>query len=164
MSNISTIETVTVKGLTLPPKLVSLVESKRWRGRVSNLAEIAPSMDALIDLCPTYEMMESESDLLTGLVERGHAPYLAILRTYLGSKHDQHDDLPWLDEEKSVFVAVGDYGDDTGFALDYRLDADNPRVVLGFWGGQGKQRQIAWQEVASNFNQFLDMLTVPGGL
>ena len=77
-------------------------------------------------------------------------------RTYLSSKYaPNHADLPWLDEEKSLFIAIGDYGDDTGFALDYRPNPDRPRVVGGFWEGDyPKSWAIVWKRIADSFDEF----------
>jgi hypothetical protein len=65
-------------------------------------------------------------------------------------------ELPWLDADRSFFVAVNRWPvDDVRIALDYRTDALDPRVVASDWGtGQA----CIWREVAPAFSGFVRLL------
>lgn len=117
------------------------------------LARIAPGMDARIELCSSLEFMARESRGSLGATGRSRDERF---RVYRGSTEPAALPLPWLDEEQALFIAVGDYGDDTGFALDYRADPENPRVVGGFWEGQF--RAMRWIVVAASFAEFATAL------
>jgi hypothetical protein len=114
----------TLKGLVLPDRLVELVEAGQWCGWLepATLERIAPGRDLRIELCPSFEMMVRNSQFLGDMNMSRHRRWWRSrrtsddqFRTYLSSKYaPDHADLPWLDEEKSLFIAVGDYGDDTG--------------------------------------------------
>jgi hypothetical protein len=156
---------VTLKGLVLPDRLVELVETGQWRGWLepATLERIAPGRDLRIELCSSFEMMVRNSQFL-GHINTSHPrrwwhPRRTSddqFRTYLSSNYaPNRADLPWLDEEKSLFIAIGDYGDDTGFALDYRPNPDRPRVVGGFWeGDHPKSWAIVWKRIADSFDEF----------
>jgi hypothetical protein len=62
-------------------------------------------------------------------------------------------ELPWLDPELAVLIAVNrDPGDDIAVALDYRSDAVEPRVVASdFWTDP---RHCSWRLVTPTFTGF----------
>ena len=143
-----------LKGLLVPEHLVRLVETGQWRGWLSaeTLARIAPGMDARIELCESFDDMASNS----GMPRRLGRDYVELFHVYLGSQTPAKP-LPWMDEEQSLFIAVGDYGDDTGFALDYRANAECPRVVGGFWE-RLPHLACQWKVVANSFDAFAHVL------
>jgi hypothetical protein len=102
-------------------------------------------MDARIELCDSFDRMLKVSHWW---------PANEQLRIYLGSQKPAPLPLPWLDQEQRLFIAVGDYGDDTGFALDYRGSPEHPRVVGGFWEGKSPDHARLWKIVANSFDEF----------
>jgi hypothetical protein len=66
-------------------------------------------------------------------------------------------ELPWLDVEHAILVAVCRYaGDDTAIALDYRTDPADPRVVgSDIWT---IRHQYRWRTIASTFSAFAEAL------
>jgi hypothetical protein len=61
-------------------------------------------------------------------------------------------DLPWLDVDQAVLIAINEYaGDDVAIALDYRTDTANPRVVASDWTGS----RCSWQVVTPSFADLL---------
>jgi hypothetical protein len=76
-----------------------------------------------------------------------------VFHTARGSESAQAATLPWLDAEKTVFIAVNRHiGDDVAIALDYRTDADDPRVVASEW--QSGAGGCLWRPVTATFTQF----------
>jgi hypothetical protein len=69
-------------------------------------------------------------------------------------------ELPWLDVERAVFIAVNRHiGDDLGIALDYRTGTDDPRVAASDWSsGDG----CLWREVTPRFSEFVERLGLDG--
>ena len=71
-------------------------------------------------------------------------------------------DLPWLDVEQAINIAVNRRpGDDVAIALDYRTGPSDPRVVgSDAWTSQHETGQIqyVWREVAPAFSVFAEAL------
>ncbi|WP_162907537.1 hypothetical protein [Allorhizocola rhizosphaerae] len=76
-----------------------------------------------------------------------------LFRTVRGSAHGEAVELPWLDIERAVLIAVNRVpGDDVAIALDYRQDHGKPRVVASdFWTDP---KQCSWRLVAPSFTAF----------
>jgi hypothetical protein len=142
-----------VDGLVLPRLLVGLIRQGRWRHPGDEaLRELIPFLREPIDFTDSH----FESPLY--LAELDCAEFCRIAR---GSQRPEASDLPWLDAEKAVFVAINRYpGDDLAIALDYRTDADDPRVVAGDW--QRGRGGCLWREVAATFSAFVAALGLTG--
>jgi hypothetical protein len=142
-----------VNGWPLPELLVALIRDGHWvHPGDALLRELIPFMVDPVVFLSTPEAMARESS--------GHLaddPRLsAVFHIVHGSRVVGPVELPWLDVDRSFFVAVNRWpGDDVGIALDYRTDALDPRVVASDWGtGQA----CIWREVAPAFSGFVRLL------
>jgi hypothetical protein len=148
----------TVRGLRLPARLVSLLEIGLWRD---------PSESALRDLVPWFEdplcfltsidSMRRENRSLDFLTD--DEDYSLLFRQRRGSREVNPIDLPWLDVEQAVLVAVNrNAGDDVALALDYRTDSSDPRVVgSDFWTDPS---QCSWRIVTPTLSEFVTSLSL----
>ena len=82
-----------------------------------------------------------------------------LFRETRGSTADGPVDLPWLDAERAVLIAVNRRpGDDVAVALDYRTDPTDPRIVASdFWTNP---KQCTWRMVSPTFSQLVDQLGI----
>jgi hypothetical protein len=142
-----------VNGWPLPELLVALIRDGHWiHPGDALLRELIPFMVDPVVFLSTPEAMACESG--------GHLADdprdSAVFHIVRGSRVVGPVELPWLDADRSIFVAVNRWpGDDVGIALDYRTDALDPRVVASDWGsGQG----CVWREVAPTFSTFVRLL------
>ncbi|QKW17646.1 hypothetical protein HUT16_05485 [Kitasatospora sp. NA04385] len=144
-------EHLTVRGLALPAQFVSLLAQGRWRHPGSaTIAGVIPWFeDPLVFLGSTAEM-ERESRSMDMFADD---PSYAFFREVRGSALDTPVELPWLDVEQAVLIAVNRMpGDDVALALDYRTDPLDPRVVgSDFWTNP---RLCNWRVVAPAFSVF----------
>jgi hypothetical protein len=142
-----------VNGLPLPPLLGSLMAAGRW---------VHPGDAAIRELVP---FLQGPVDFL-GIESMGRAfcwsmaddpKYSAVFRVVRGSKSAKPVELPWLDADKAVFIAVNRIpGDDLGIALDYRTSAKDPRVVACEW--LGGPAGCVWHQVSGTFTEFAQAL------
>jgi hypothetical protein len=144
----------TIRGHALPAQLTSLLDCGLWRhpGDAA-MAELIPWFeDPLVFL--TSSEMESESHSMDMFADD---PSYAFFRETRGSRTDAPVELPWLDVELSVLIAVNRRpGDDVALALDYRTDPSDPRVVgSDFWTNP---RLCQWRIVAPSFSAFATSL------
>ncbi|GAA4986330.1 hypothetical protein GCM10023205_66130 [Yinghuangia aomiensis] len=137
-----------VRGLALPDRLMALIDSGRWRhpGDVV-LAEVIPWFASPLDFLSTPEAMEWESGSMDVLADNTY------FREARGSTAPVPLELPWLDVEQAVLIAVNRIpGDDVALALDYRSDPADPCVVgTDFWTDP---RVCQWRLVAPAFPAF----------
>jgi hypothetical protein len=142
-----------VNGLPLPPRLVSMIATGRWRHPGDDvLKALIPYLDGPLDFLPIVSMRRESR--FTFLENPGDSASFRILR---GSKTGIPVELPWLDADKAVFIAVCRFsGDDLAIALDYRTRLDDPWVLAGEWlpGPAG----CIWREVADTFSEFARLL------
>lgn len=143
-----------VKGLPLPPLLLHLLRSGAWKhpGDVV-LAQVIPCLREPVIFLASIDEVRRESN--NSLAEQPDSA--AFFRMALGSRRSAPVELPWLDAELAVFVAVNrELGDDLGVALDYRTSRDEPRVVASdWWTGE---RGCCWRVVAPTFSAFVARL------
>jgi hypothetical protein len=141
---------LTVNGLLMPELLAALIRDGHWvhPGDV-RLREMIPFLVDPVDFLRTPEAMTSESG-----GQLADDPRLsAVFHVVRGSRLVEPVELPWLDVDRSFFVAVNRWpGDDVGIALDYRTDVLDPRVVSSDWGSG---RACVWREVAPTFSGFV---------
>lgn len=142
-----------VNGWPLPELLVELMRDGRWvHPGDARLREVIPFLVDPVVFLNTLEAMTFES--------RGHLaddPQSSdVFHEVRRSRVPEPVELPWLDADRAVFVAINRWpGDDVGIAMDYRTDAGDPRVVASDWGsGQG----CVWREVAPTFSSFVRLL------
>ena len=158
---------LTVRGLALPPLLVSLLGSGRWRHPGDDvLSMVVPWFEDPLDFLRGPREMRRESWFLyeDGSADdpRGSALFHVVRGSVAGP-----GDLPWLDVEQAFNIAVNRRpGDDVAIALDYRTDPSDPRVVgSDAWTGQQQtgRLQYAWREVAPAFSVFAEALGLLAG-
>jgi hypothetical protein len=146
----------TVRGLRLPDALVSLLRAGLWRDpSEAALREVMPWFEDPLSFLPNVEQIRRESRSLDLFADDERLS--EIFRERRGSTAQHPVELPWLDPEQAVLVAVNRHaGDDVAVALDYRSGAADPRVVASdFWTDQ---KQCAWRVVAPSFTQFATRL------
>ncbi|QNP67951.1 hypothetical protein [Streptomyces genisteinicus] len=151
----------TVRGLALPTLLTSLMEHGLWRhpGDAA-MAEVIPWFEDPLGFLPDPEQMEWQSRSMDMFADD---PLCAFFREARGSKAAGPLELPWLDVEQAVLIAVNrNPGDDVALALDYRTDPADPRVVgSDFWTDP---RLCQWRVVAPDFSAFAASLGLDVGL
>lgn len=152
-------EDVRVRGLVLPDLLVELLETGRWRHPGDDvLREIMPWFEDPLDFLVDHDQMRRETGALDVL--SANEALARLFRLRRGGEHAAPVELPWLDVEAAVLIAVNRYaGDDVAIALDYRTGASDPRVVASdlFTDPRG----CAWRTVAPAFSAFVAALGPP---
>ncbi|MEO1145780.1 MAG: hypothetical protein AAFY26_09290 [Cyanobacteria bacterium J06638_22] len=138
--------------LRLPQLLDELIRTGRWihpGDRV--MATVVPFITDPLDLLSNRKAMERESGPLMPPSETESINF----HEYRGSFHADRP-LPWIDVEKTLFIAVNRrIGDDVGIALDYRDDPDEPSVIGGDWhSGDG----LCYRLITHTFHQFAEAL------
>jgi hypothetical protein len=95
----------------------------------------------------------------------GNPQSARMFHVYSGTNANGPADLPWLDVENALVIGGGaDYGDDTWIALDVRLSAVTPRVVLSqfhHFGREGKRTapsHMTWNTLSPDIESFLSIL------
>ncbi|MDC0666470.1 hypothetical protein [Nannocystis radixulma] len=118
-----------------------------------------PSLREPVDFLVSVETMRRESG--TSLAEDPRTS--RFFRMVLGSMQPTPVELPWLDAELAVFVAVNrEPGADLGIALDYRTSREDPRVVASDWWSE--PGGCCWRVAAPTFSAFaaqLGLCSVP---
>ena len=146
-----------VNGMPMPGLMVALIRDRRWvHPGDAQLRRLIPFLVDPVDFLTTPEQMAATS--IARLADDPHSS--AIYHLVHGSRLAEAVELPWLDVERSFFVAVNRRsGDDVGIALDFRTNVVDPRVVANDWGtGQC----CLWREVAPTFSGFVRLLGVSG--
>lgn len=145
-----------VRGLALPGLLVELMARGRWRhpGDAA-LRVIVPWLEEPLDFLTGVTEIRSESRSLDLLTD--DAATARMFRQVRGSALGEPVELPWLDVELAVLIAVNRVpGADLAIALDYRTRAEDPRLVASdFWTDP---RRCAWRTVTPSFSEFAAVL------
>ncbi|MET9593856.1 hypothetical protein ABZY45_23450 [Streptomyces sp. NPDC006516] len=145
----------TVRGLALPTRLMSLIERGLWRHPGdAEMMEIIPWFEDELDFISGPERMERESRSMDMFADDPHSDFFREAR---GTRAAAPLELPWLDVEQAVLIAVNRIpGHDCGLALDYRTDPSDPRVVgSDFWSDPVL---CEWRVVAPTFSAFATSL------
>ncbi len=143
-------ELLSIKGLPLPALLLRLLESGAWRhpGDVV-IARAIPFLQETVDFLTSIEVMRRESGM-----QFADDPAYAYFHLVRGATRPTPVELPWLDVELSVLVAVNrELGADIGVAFDYRTSRSDPRVVVSDWWSV--PLQCYWREAAPTFSAFV---------
>ena len=138
--------------LPLPSFLVQLIETGRWKHPGDEVLRVkVPFVRDPLVFLESKESMLLNSGPLMGKSDSENE----LFSEYRGSAHKERD-LPWIDVEKSIFIAVNKIpGDDVGIALDYRPGIQCPRVVCGDWhSGNG----CVYHEIAPSIEAFAENL------
>ncbi|MFI6897537.1 hypothetical protein ACIBM4_25830, partial [Streptomyces sp. NPDC050256] len=115
-----------VRGLALPALLTSLVDRDLWRDPGDAvLAKAIPWFKDPLRLVSNPEQMAYASQSMDMFADDPHS---AFFRQARGSRSVAPLELPWLDVERAVLIAITRRpGDDGALALDYRSDPSDPR-------------------------------------
>ncbi|WP_405696444.1 hypothetical protein [Streptomyces sp. NBC_01185] len=141
----------TVRGLALPAPLTSLLDRELWRHPGDAvLAEVIPWFKDPLSFVSDPGQMAYASRSMDMFADDPHS---AFFRQARGSRGAAPLELPWLDVEQAVLIAITrNPGDDGALALDYRTDPSDPRVVgSDFWTDPLLCR---WRVVAPTFSGF----------
>ncbi|MFI6966211.1 hypothetical protein [Streptomyces sp. NPDC050149] len=144
-----------VRGLALPALLTSLVDRDLWRDPGDAvLAKAIPWFKDPLRLVSNPEQMAYASQSMDMFADDPHS---AFFRQARGSRSVAPLELPWLDVERAVLIAITRRpGDDGALALDYRSDPSDPRVVgSDFWADP---LLCQWRVVAPTFSGFVSSL------
>ncbi|OPC78905.1 hypothetical protein B4N89_32820 [Embleya scabrispora] len=131
--------------------MTSLIERGLWRHPGDAvLAEVIPWFESPLVFVSGPEQMEFESQSMDMFADD---PHRAFFREARGSTSTGPLELPWLDVEQAVLIAVNrNPGDDIALALDYRTDPTDPRVVgSDFWTNPC---MCEWRVAAPTFSAF----------
>ncbi|MFJ1706044.1 hypothetical protein [Kitasatospora sp. NPDC088346] len=148
---------VTVRGLRIPSLLSTLIAQGRWRHPGDDtMSRLIPWFEDPLDFLTSLERIERESVALDRIAD--HEP-AQLFREVRGTTRDTPVELPWLDVEQAVLIAVCRFaGDDVALALDYRTDAVDPRVVgTDIWTDP---QLYEWRTVAPTFSAFAAALNL----
>lgn len=151
-------EQVEVRGHALPARLITLLREGRWQHPGDReLAKLIPWFEEPLDFLRSTKEIERESRSMDLFADDPLS--LDLFHEVRGSTRPAPVELPWLDIEQALLIAVNRRpGDDVALALDYRTDPADPRVVgSDFWTNP---RQCAWREVAPAFSSFADALSL----
>jgi hypothetical protein len=133
--------------------LLELIRTGRWKQPPDEIIKnLIPFLQEPMDFLPDVDTMLQESISLLA-----DSPEMAeLFHEYRGSKVPERE-LPWLDVDKALFIAVNRIaGADLGIALDYRTDLEDPRVVASDWQSGGNTHH--WREVEGKFSDFVRKL------
>lgn len=159
-----------VNGLPLPPLLISLLQEGKWRyPGPTVMNRVIPQAVGRIDLPIEFyslETIRSETANHLRVFENEDAQLADLFHQLSDLSHllrgstssETSNKLPWLDIEKSLFIAGSEViGDDIEIGLDYRTSATDPRVVAPAWG-LGTEGSCQWIEVTPTFTEFVERL------
>jgi hypothetical protein len=137
---------------------MELLASGRWlHPSDERLRELMPWFEDPLVFLPDTHQMSRESQSLDQLTDDEASSRL--FRVIRGSVTASPVELPWLDIELAVLIAVNQIpGDDVAIALDYRSNETNPRIVASdFWTNP---KQCAWRIVTPTFSGFVSALNL----
>lgn len=139
-----------VKGLNIPNKLIELINRKDEIFHLENFSLAFPFLTFPINFLESIEEIKGISE----------DNYL-LNEDFWGIKSSQskgkYIDLPWLDYDKSLFIAINKFpGEDLAIALDYRLNENQPRVVASDFNE--KYPHCEWHVIAKSFDDLLEKL------
>jgi hypothetical protein len=147
-------EPLTVNGLLLPRLLASLYEAGRWvHPGDAVLAAAIPFLQGPVDFLDLGTLSRIRIPPGARGYMTADRPCGETVREVRSSRSGVPVELPWLDADRAVYLAVARLeGDDLIVALDYRSDPDDPRVVATEWFGGG--RGCEWRQAAASFTAF----------
>jgi hypothetical protein len=142
-----------INGLPLPPLLIKLIQSGRWQHPGDDVVkEVIPFLREPVDFYNSVEKMSISREYLFQGKDT-----VESLRLVKGQKKLGVINLPWLDVDQAIFIAVNRIpGDDIAIVLDYRVNRANPRVVASDWWDE--ESGCIWKEVYTTFSDFAKAL------
>jgi hypothetical protein len=163
--------------MKLPPLLVALMEQGRWPNRVisSSMQRMFPVFqhpyldEVSIEFYTSAQtILDNNHWQLQGFfddIDKPRPDNVAYYRVKRGSNQIESVKLPWLDVEKVIFIGQPLLsGDDVWIFLDYRTDADDPRVIVNVaQSDPDTPRAHFWRELAPSFSEFAEMVLAVAG-
>lgn len=142
-----------VHGLRFPPAFVKLWTDGQWQQPDDGLIQsLIPWLQGPIELMEMMQWIVTENQG----VFADNPDDAKLMHEYRGSVSSEKPDLPWLDVEKALVIAVNrEPGDDLAIALDFRTSADDPRVVASYWCCDRDIYYAKWRMVTSTLSEFL---------
>ena len=139
-----------VNGLPLPTLLIELLQQGKWKHPGEDIIQdVIPFLHAPMQFMVDSDWMNSETRCFDDDLDD------ELFHQTRGSKSSAPIELPWLDCERMVFIAICKYpGDDVAIALDYRTNSDDPRVVAS----DLQDNEYYWREVTPTFTEFVERL------
>ena len=134
----------------LPTLLTQMIEDRTWNQDIDPIVR---------DLYPTIEdplmiLTSEESIRHTSKIYPTSKKEHASAHEYYGT-HTTQRDLPWIDMEKLLFIAVSyEFGGDEAIALDYRNSSDSPSVVASSW----TDNVCSWIQIAPSFDHLANKI------
>ncbi|MFF3013427.1 hypothetical protein [Streptomyces sp. NPDC057939] len=131
---------------------MSLIDLGLWRHPGDAvLGRVIPWFEDPLRFVQDPEQMTFASRSMDMVADDPGAGYFRQAR---GSNGATPLELPWLDVEQAVLIAITrNPGDDGALALDYRTDPSDPRVVgSDYWTDPDACR---WRVVAPTFSAFV---------
>ena len=144
-----------VSDLPLPPLLVELLETRRWKSPrdVGRLAEVAGFKNPhRLDFMKP-DGMQRETNALIALYEQGFGETYGLLRSADGEIAP--DDPSWVDVR--LVIVLANNWDEEGLCLDYRPGLHQPRVLAGAWP-EDEDMPMLWRVIARDFPAFVELL------
>lgn len=143
-----------IRGMRFPQPFIELWTAGQWEQPSEHLIQsLIPCLDGPIEFIEEMDWMVLENSGHLADSPEG----VQLNRAYHGSESQEKPDLPWLDVDQALFVAVNRlHGDDLGIAIDFRTSLENPRVVASRWCYS--LGRIEWELVTNTFTEFLERL------
>ncbi len=146
----------TIRDLQFPEVFSRLWNAGRWRQPEDRLvADLIPWLQGPIEFIEDATWLLNENQGLIG----ENPDDDGLMREYRGSRSLEKPDLPWLDVERAIVLAVNrNPGDDLAIAIDFRSSSSDPRVVATYWCDAPNDYHVEWREVSPTLTDFLKRL------
>jgi hypothetical protein len=141
----------------LPALLLELLADRRWQHPGDTvLHAIMPWFEEPVDFLTDVDRIRRESRSLDFLT--ADTATAELFRHASGRRSTGPVDLPWLDIDLAVLIAVNRIpGDDVAIALDYRSSPTDPQVVASdVWTDP---HGCSWRVIAPTFSAFTAAIT-----
>ncbi len=144
-----------VSDLPLPPLLVELIETRRWKSPrdVARLADVAGFKNPRKLEFMKPDGMQRETNALIALYEQGYAETYGLTRS---AEDETSPDDPSRVDVRLVVVVANNW-EEEGLCLDYRPGLEQPRVLAGAWT-EDEGAPMRWRVIARDFSTFVEML------
>lgn len=143
-----------IRGMRLPPLFVELWNSGKWRQPQEKLIQqLIPWLNGPVEFIEEMQWLELENS-----GQLADIPFASkMFQEYHGNNLKEKPDLPWLDIDQALFIAVNrEHGDDLGIAIDFRTSLTDPRVVASRWCSN--PHHVEWDLVTDTFSEFVHRL------
>ena len=145
-----------IRGMQFPPYFQELWISGKWRQPEDQLIRtLIPWLQGPIEFIENMRWLRLENRGRLADTEFSRK----LFQEYHGKSAVNHPDLPWLDVDASLMIAVNKIpGDDLGIAIDFRTSLDDPRVVASLWCTE--PHRVEWRLVSKTFSGFVESLQI----